>query len=455
MGRLFGTDGVRGLANRDLTAELALDLSVAAAHVLGLASARFEGHRPRAVVGRDPRASGEFLAARRRRGSGQRRRRRRSTSACCPRPRVAYLTGRAGRRPRRRALRVAQPDAGQRHQVLRPRRAQARRRRRGRHRGAPAASRGSGPTGAAVGRIRIDTGRAGERVRRHLVGTIATPARRACASRSTARTARRARSGPQALRAAGADVVVINASPGRPQHQREVRLDPPRAAAGRRRRVGRGPRRRVRRRRRPLPRRRPHRRPRRRRPDHGHPRDRACATRRLLAADTLVATVMSNLGLKLAMTEAGIATVRDRGRRPVRARGDARRAGTRLGGEQSGHVIMAAHATTGDGVLTALQLAARVAATGQTLAELAGVVQRLPQVLVNVPGRRQGARRHRRGRCSPPSPPPRRGSATPAGCCCARPAPSPSCGSWSRRAAGRRRPGGPRARRRRPHRLAL
>src|SRR5450631_2243384 len=59
--RLFGTDGVRGLANKDLTAELALDLSVAAAHVLGEVGA-VEGHRPRAIVGRDPRASGEFLS---------------------------------------------------------------------------------------------------------------------------------------------------------------------------------------------------------------------------------------------------------------------------------------------------------------------------------------------------------------------------------------------------------
>ena len=64
MGRLFGTDGVRGLANDDLTVELALDLSVAAAHVLGDVGA-FDTHggRPRAVVGRDPRASGEFLEA--------------------------------------------------------------------------------------------------------------------------------------------------------------------------------------------------------------------------------------------------------------------------------------------------------------------------------------------------------------------------------------------------------
>ena len=62
MGRMFGTDGVRGLANRDLTAELALDLSVAAAHVLASIGA-FDDHRPRAVIGRDPRASGAFLSA--------------------------------------------------------------------------------------------------------------------------------------------------------------------------------------------------------------------------------------------------------------------------------------------------------------------------------------------------------------------------------------------------------
>ena len=57
MARLFGIDGVRGLANDEITAELALNLAVAAAHVLG-DSARAQGKRPRAVVGRDPRASG-------------------------------------------------------------------------------------------------------------------------------------------------------------------------------------------------------------------------------------------------------------------------------------------------------------------------------------------------------------------------------------------------------------
>ena len=62
MDRLFGTDGVRGKANEALTAELALDLSVAAAHVLA-ETGEFKGHTPLAVVGRDPRASGEFLEA--------------------------------------------------------------------------------------------------------------------------------------------------------------------------------------------------------------------------------------------------------------------------------------------------------------------------------------------------------------------------------------------------------
>src|ERR1700750_198895 len=62
MGRLFGTDGGRGLANGELTAELTLDLSVAAAHVLGEAG-EFAGHRPFAVVGRDTRVSGQFLEA--------------------------------------------------------------------------------------------------------------------------------------------------------------------------------------------------------------------------------------------------------------------------------------------------------------------------------------------------------------------------------------------------------
>jgi phosphoglucosamine mutase len=102
-----------------------------------------------------------------------------------------------------------------------------------------------------------------------------------------------------------------------------------------------------------------------------------------LAGDALVATVMSNLGLRLAMRQHGIAFVETKvGDRYVleelRARGYA------LGGEQSGHVVMPAHATTGDGTLTALHLMAEVASSGRPLAELASVVTKLPQVLVNV-----------------------------------------------------------------------
>jgi phosphoglucosamine mutase len=111
----------------------------------------------------------------------------------------------------------------------------------------------------------------------------------------------------------------------------------------------------------------------------------AFAERGELADDTLVITVMSNLGLQLAMERQGIRTVPTAvGDRYVLE--EMRRGGYSLGGEQSGHVVMLDHATTGDGVLTALHLLARMAQTGRTLADLAGVMERLPQVLVNVPG---------------------------------------------------------------------
>jgi phosphoglucosamine mutase len=95
--------------------------------------------------------------------------------------------------------------------------------------------------------------------------------------------------------------------------------------------------------------------------------------------------VMSNLGFRLAMERAGLAVVETAvGDRYVL---EAMRAGGYvLGGEQSGHVVMLDHATTGDGSLTALHLLARVAEAGKPLGELAAVVQRLPQVLLNVAG---------------------------------------------------------------------
>jgi phosphoglucosamine mutase len=111
----------------------------------------------------------------------------------------------------------------------------------------------------------------------------------------------------------------------------------------------------------------------------------AMRERGALAHDTVVATVMANLGFRLALESESLHVVETAvGDRYVL---EAMRAGGYvLGGEQSGHVILADHATTGDGTLTALHLLARVAQTGRPLADLAAVVHKLPQVLLNVPG---------------------------------------------------------------------
>jgi phosphoglucosamine mutase len=104
-----------------------------------------------------------------------------------------------------------------------------------------------------------------------------------------------------------------------------------------------------------------------------------------LHRNTLVATVMSNLGLKLAMANNGIDVVETGvGDRYVLERLNAE--GYSLGGEQSGHVIMSEYATTGDGILTGLHLAAEIKRTGKTLAELSQCMTVYPQVLVNVRG---------------------------------------------------------------------
>jgi phosphoglucosamine mutase len=110
----------------------------------------------------------------------------------------------------------------------------------------------------------------------------------------------------------------------------------------------------------------------------------------LPASDVLVATVMSNLGLVQAMERAGITVVQtavgDRYVLEAMLAG-----GHRLGGEQSGHVVMLDHATTGDGLLTALQVMDRVVRTGRPVADLAAAVTLLPQVLVNVRAPRERA----------------------------------------------------------------
>ena len=116
----------------------------------------------------------------------------------------------------------------------------------------------------------------------------------------------------------------------------------------------------------------------------------ALQSRGQLVTGTVVATVMSNLGFVRAMHDAGIAVVQTAvGDRYVL---EAMRAGGhRLGGEQSGHTVLLDHATTGDGLLTGIGVLGRMAETGSTLAELAGVMTRLPQVLVNVRAERSRA----------------------------------------------------------------
>jgi phosphoglucosamine mutase len=104
-----------------------------------------------------------------------------------------------------------------------------------------------------------------------------------------------------------------------------------------------------------------------------------------LIKDTVVSTVMANLGFNQAMEAAGITVISTAvGDRYVLE--SMREHGFVLGGEQSGHVVMSEFGTTGDGILTALHLLARVGGSGKSLAELAGVVTKLPQVLINVGG---------------------------------------------------------------------
>jgi phosphoglucosamine mutase len=107
--------------------------------------------------------------------------------------------------------------------------------------------------------------------------------------------------------------------------------------------------------------------------------------RGLLKDDTLVATVMSNLGLRVAMEEHGITVLQTAvGDRYVLEALNEK--GLSLGGEQSGHVIMSEYATTGDGILTGMHLLAEMARTGKSLAELASVMTVFPQIMINVRG---------------------------------------------------------------------
>ncbi len=383
MGRLFGTDGIRGLANRDVTAETALDLSVAAAHVLGEAgvfAARQDRPRPLAVVGRDPRASGEFLQAAVIAGLAsagvdvQR-------LGVLPTPAVAYLVAELDADLGVMISASHNPMADNGIKFLA----------RGGHKLADAAEDAiearmrepwARPTGAGVGRVHPPEG-AWRRYVDHVVSTV--PHRLDgldvvldCANGAASRVA------PAAFAAAGATVHTIHdhtdgysindgcGSTHLGDLQAEVlreRADLGFAFDGDADRclaVDAG----------------------------GNVVDGdqilailawAARDRGELVADTVVATVMSNLGFLQAMEQLGITVVQTAvGDRYVL---EAMQAGRFvLGGEQSGHVIMALHATTGDGLLTALHVAAQVAAAGRPLADLAAIMTRLPQVLVNVSG---------------------------------------------------------------------
>ncbi|OJG05449.1 Phosphoglucosamine mutase [Pseudonocardia autotrophica] len=376
MPRLFGTDGVRGLANGELlTPEFAVGVCASAARTLSNGS----GRRPLAVVGRDPRASGEMLEAAVVAGL---------TSAgadairvgVLPTPGVAHLVAETGADlgVMISASHNPMPDNGIKLFAA------------GGHKLPDdvedaieqqlAAGLGARPTGEGIGRV-WDAPDATDVYVAHLLS--AAPGSLSglrvvvdCAHGAAALAA------PEAYRQAGADVIALHAEPDGLNINDGVgstHLEPLRSAVL----------------------------------EHGADLgiahdgdadrclavdgtgavvdgDRIMAVLALamrdageLAHDTLVATVMSNLGLHIAMREAGITLDTTRvGDRYVLER--LRKGGFTLGGEQSGHVVLPGHATTGDGLLTALRLMSRVAQTGTSLAELASVVTVLPQVLRNV-----------------------------------------------------------------------
>jgi phosphoglucosamine mutase len=381
LGRLFGTDGVRGLANADLTPELALSVARAAAGVL---ADRDGTSRPVAVVGRDPRASGEMLEAAVVAGLA-------SVGAevlragVLPTPALAYLTGSTGADlgVMISASHNPMPDNGIKlfsrggHKL--PDADEARIE----HEVAGGASAGHRPTGSGIGRVRDLSGALEDYVD-HLLATLDQPLTGLSVVVDGAHGAA-ASSAPDVYRRAGATVHAIGCEPDGWNINDGVGSTHlgPLIEAVREQRADLGI-------------------------AHDGDADRCLAVtaegdvvdgdailavcalamheRGALKEDTVVATVMSNLGFHHAMRDAGITVqttaVGDRYvLEALRARG------LSLGGEQSGHLVFLDHATTGDGLLTGLSLLARMRTTGASLAELAAVVRRLPQTLVNVPVR--------------------------------------------------------------------
>ena len=385
MARLFGTDGVRGLANGDVvTGHFALGLAQAAATVLTQGRhaerRRAEGRRPRAVLARDPRISGEFISSAVAAGLA-------SSgidvldAGVIPTPAVAFLVGDIGADVGVvvSASHNPAPDNGIKFFAYGgtklPDEVEDRIER-------ALASPELLPTGADVGRIRRFAD-AEDRYLLHLLGTL--EGQRLDGLHVVIDCANGAAAGisPQLFTDAGATVSVIGNDPDGLNINDglgSTHLDPLRAKVlelGADLGIA-----------------------------HDGDADRCLAIdhtgavidgdhimailaismrdRGILTDDTLVATVMSNLGLRLAMAEHGIrlleTAVGDRYVLEAIAEH-----GLALGGEQSGHIVFRRHSTTGDGLLTGLQLAAEVVRSGRPLADLATAITVYPQVLVNVP----------------------------------------------------------------------
>ncbi|GDX16354.1 phosphoglucosamine mutase [Actinomycetes bacterium] len=376
---LFGTDGIRGLANVDLTAELALDVAVAAAHIL-VESLGNTSKRPHAIVGQDSRASGEFLEAAVVAGL---------TSAgvdvyrvgVLPTPAIAFLVAETGADlgVMISASHNPAPDNGIKlfarggekladslEAAIEARMGEPWQR----------------PTGKDVGRVIEDKG-ARDKYIAHLLKTVDTSLTGIkvvvdCANGAASFVA------PTALEKAGATVVAIANTPTGLNINDGVgstHLDFLRDAVIKNKAdIGIA---------------------------HDGDADRCLAidaegntidgdyilailaqgfkSRGKLSDATVVATVMSNLGFLIAMKDAGINVAKTAvGDRYVLE--NMLENNYTLGGEQSGHIIMREFSGTGDGLLTALQLLCEMTRSKKSLKELSSIMQRFPQVLINVSG---------------------------------------------------------------------
>ena len=376
---LFGTDGVRGIANKDLTAELAVDLAIAAAHILGEIGA-FTGHRPKAIVGQDSRASGDFLEAAVVAGL---------TSAgvdvyrvgVLPTPAISYLVKESGADlgVMISASHNPMPDNGIKFfarggdKLADSVEAQIEA-----HLGEP----WDRPTGNDVGRI-INDDSAKQKYLTHLLATINTDLAGLkvvvdCANGAASFVA------PIAYEKAGAKVTAISATPTGwninencgSTHLENLISEVKKSGAD----MG---------------------------VAHDGDADRcllidhkgeiidgdyilmilasALQAENKLNKKTVVGTVMSNLGFVSAMESDVIAVVKTAvGDRYVLENMLVNNYS--LGGEQSGHVILREFSNTGDGLLTALQVMQVVAKSKKSLSELASKMQKYPQVLINVKG---------------------------------------------------------------------